>query len=93
MFSHIDINPSIIRNLTLPFRLLPRPSQHPEPNRSLAMFRDTHMGPFFAKHILLGNPEIFSHAATAEAKMWHSIGSGLIGLCFRGSLCLRRLRR
>jgi hypothetical protein len=43
MFSHIDINPSIIRNSKLPPRLLPRPSQ-PEPNRSLAMFRDSHMG-------------------------------------------------
>jgi hypothetical protein len=29
----------------LPRRQLPRLSQHPEPNRSLAMFRYAHMGP------------------------------------------------
>src|ERR1700730_17696966 len=32
-----------------PPRLLPRLSQHPEPNRSLAMFRRTHMGPHSPK--------------------------------------------
>src|SRR4029077_3313719 len=49
IISHQSIHYS---QLKLPPRLLPRPSQHPEPNRSLVMFRITHMGRCLPNHTL-----------------------------------------
>src|SRR6266446_6085267 len=65
----ISYQPIHYSQLKLPPRLLPRPSQHPEPNRSLAMFRITHMGRCLPNHTLSERGESARAGAAIRARM------------------------